>query len=54
MQIPVAWFRFHDRLPPYGMVLYRGKTITPQIQGFLEELAAVLDDDLPQRLHSNK
>ena len=36
------------------MVLYRGKTITPQIQGFLEELAAVLDDDLPQRLHSNK
>ena len=34
------------------MVLYRGKAITPQIRGFLEELSAILNDILPKRLHS--
>lgn len=34
------------------MVLYRGKAITPQIQGFLEELAAILNDTLHKQLNS--
>lgn len=33
------------------IVLHRGKAITPQIAGFLEELSAILGNVLPERLH---
>mgnify|MGYP006936078390 CR=1 FL=1 len=33
------------------MVLYRGKAITPQVRGFMEELSAILNDVLLKRLN---